>query len=78
MKEHQRYFDVMNQAGELLPHFISVRNGNSEHLENVIKGNQKVLTARLEDAEFFYAEDQKLTIDFCVNKLERICNRSRH
>ncbi|EOT44183.1 glycine--tRNA ligase subunit beta [Enterococcus columbae] len=72
MKEHQRYFEVKDQQGNLLPHFISVRNGNQEHLANVIKGNQKVLTARLEDAEFFYAEDQKLTIDFCVNKLKNV------
>lgn len=72
MKEHQRYFEVKDQQGNLLPHFISVRNGNKENIENVIKGNQKVLTARLEDAEFFYAEDQKLTIDFCVNKLKNV------
>ncbi|MGV8000481.1 glycine--tRNA ligase subunit beta, partial [Mycobacterium kansasii] len=43
MKEHQRYFEIRNQAGMLLPHFISVRNGNSVKLDNVIKGNQKVL-----------------------------------
>ncbi len=69
MKEHQRYFDVRNAAGDLLPHFVSVRNGNSDKIENVIKGNEKVLIARLEDAEFFYSEDQKLTIDQCVAKL---------
>ena len=63
MKEHQRYFDVRNSAGLLLPHFISARNGNAVKLDNVVKGNEKVLTARLEDAEFFYKEDQKLTIE---------------
>ncbi|MBO0448902.1 glycine--tRNA ligase subunit beta [Enterococcus sp. MJM12] len=72
MKEHQRYFDVRNQAGLLLPHFISARNGNAVKLDNVIKGNEKVLTARLEDAEFFYKEDQKLTIDACVEKLKNV------
>jgi glycyl-tRNA synthetase beta chain len=72
MKEHQRYFDVRNDAGMLLPYFISVRNGNDVHLENVIKGNEKVLIARLEDAEFFYSEDKKLTIDDCVNKLKHV------
>lgn len=72
MKEHQRYFDVRNAAGNLLPHFVSVRNGNSDKIENVIKGNEKVLIARLEDAEFFYSEDQKLTIDQCVAKLKNV------
>ncbi|MDT2745029.1 glycine--tRNA ligase subunit beta [Enterococcus asini] len=72
MKEHQRYFDVRNQEGLLLPHFISVRNGNNVKLENVAKGNEKVLTARLEDAEFFYNEDKKLTIDELVEKLKNV------
>ncbi len=72
MKEHQRYFDVRDAEGQLLPHFISVRNGDSVKIENVIKGNEKVLIARLEDAEFFYQEDQKLTIDQCVNKLKNV------
>lgn len=72
MKEHQRYFDVRNDQGLLLPHFISVRNGDKVHIENVIKGNEKVLIARLEDAEFFYNEDKKLSIDECVNKLKNV------
>lgn len=72
MKEHQRYFDVRDAAGELLPHFISVRNGNANHIENVIKGNEKVLVARLEDAEFFYQEDKKLTIADSVEKLKQV------
>jgi glycyl-tRNA synthetase beta chain len=72
MKEHQRYFEVRNDQGLLLPHFISVRNGDHVHLENVIKGNEKVLVARLEDAEFFYNEDKKLTIDQCVEKLKQV------
>ena len=58
MKEHQRYFEVRNDQGLLMPHFIAVRNGDNVHLENVIKGNEKVLIARLEDAEFFYNEDK--------------------
>lgn len=72
MKEHQRYFDVRNQEGLLLPHFISVRNGNNVKLENVATGNEKVLTARLEDAEFFYNEDKKLSIDELVEKLKNV------
>lgn len=72
MKEHQRYFDVRDTAGQLLPHFVSVRNGNEDHLENVIKGNEKVLMARLEDAEFFYKDDQALTIEDCLTKLKNV------
>lgn len=72
MKEHQRYFEVRDQHCNLLPHFISVRNGNRVKIENVVKGNEKVLTARLEDAEFFYQEDQRLTIAECVEKLKAV------
>lgn len=72
MKNHQRYFVVRDQDGKLLPNFISVRNGNAEHLENVIKGNEKVLVARLEDGEFFWREDQKLQIADLVAKLEHV------
>ncbi len=72
MKEHQRYFEVRNDQGLLMPHFIAVRNGDNVHLEYVIKGNEKVLIARLEDAEFFYNEDKKLTIEACVEKLKNV------
>lgn len=72
MKEHQRYFEVRNEKGMLLPHFISARNGDRVKIENVVRGNQKVLTARLEDAEFFYNEDKKNPIDTYVEKLKSV------
>lgn len=72
MKVNQRYFVVRNENGKLLPYFVSVRNGNAEHLENVVKGNQKVLVARLEDAEFFWREDQRLIISDLVDKLKNV------
>ncbi len=72
MREHQRYFPVENEKGELLPYFITVRNGNNEHIENVAKGNEKVLRARLADAAFFYEEDQKMEIDDALKRLEQI------
>ncbi|MHC5251782.1 glycine--tRNA ligase subunit beta [Listeria kieliensis] len=72
MKEHQRYFPVFNKEGELLPHFITVRNGNHEHAETVVRGNEKVLRARLSDGEFFYKEDLKMKIDDAVVKLSHI------
>lgn len=72
MKDHQRFFYVKDNNGSLLPNFISVRNGNLEFLENVIQGNEKVLTARLEDAKFFYEEDQKLSIADYVDRLSKV------
>ena len=72
MKEHQRYFVVYNAQGELQPYFISARNGNDYMIENVAKGNQKVLTARLEDALFFYEEDKKGPMTAFLKKLETL------
>lgn len=72
MREHQRYFPVFDQEGKLLPHFVTVRNGNADHLENVIRGNEKVLRARLSDAKFFYTEDQKLPIETALSRLEHV------
>ncbi|MTH52460.1 glycine--tRNA ligase subunit beta [Bacillus mangrovi] len=72
MKEHQRYFPVKDQNGMLLAKFITVRNGNSDHIEQVARGNEKVLRARLSDAAFFYREDHKLQIGEALEKLEKI------
>lgn len=72
MKEHQRYFEVLDENDNLLNHFIGVRNGNAEFIDNVAKGNAKVLKARLEDAEFFYQEDIKVPIESYVEKLKQV------
>ena len=72
MRDHQRYFYALDAKNELLPVFISVRNGNDQHLANVVKGNQKVLRARLEDALFFYQEDLKHDLNFFVGKLANV------
>lgn len=72
MREHQRYFPVLDEAGKLLPFFVTVRNGDRRSIELVAKGNEKVLRARLSDAKFFYAEDHKLTIDHALGKLASI------
>ncbi|MGP7819056.1 glycine--tRNA ligase subunit beta [Niallia sp. 01092] len=72
MKEHQRYFPVKSKQGTLLPFFVTVRNGDHQHLEKVAKGNEKVLRARLADAAFFYKEDQKLQIETLLEKLQSI------
>lgn len=73
MREHQRYFPVYDAAGEkLLPNFITVRNGNSEHLDTVAAGNEKVLAARLADAAFFWEEDLAHTLEANFPRLEHI------
>lgn len=72
MRDHQRYFYALDAKKELLPVFISVRNGNDQHLANVVKGNKKVLRARLEDALFFYQEDLKHDLNFFVDKLAHV------
>lgn len=72
MKEHQRYFHVQDNQGKLLPYFIGVRNGDSNAIEKVIKGNEKVLHARLADAQFFYEEDQKHSVAFYQEKLKNV------
>lgn len=72
MKEHQRYFPVKSKSGDLLPHFITVRNGDHLHIEKVARGNEKVLRARLADAAFFYREDQRMQIDAALDKLKNV------
>ena len=59
MKDHQRYFPLVDQAGKLLPMFLTVRNGSDHSVEVVQAGNERVLRARLDDAKFFFNEDRK-------------------
>ena len=72
MREHQRYFPVLDEQGKLLPFFVTVRNGDNKSLDVIAKGNEKVLRARLSDAKFFYDEDQKMEIKDALSKLESI------
>lgn len=69
MRGHQRYFPVLAADGKLMPMFITVRNGGSEHLETVQHGNERVLRARLDDAQFFFDEDRKVKL---VDRLEKL------
>jgi glycyl-tRNA synthetase len=65
MKKHQRYFPVQDGNGQLLPHFVAVRNGDREHLDMVRAGNEHVIRARFADAAFFYERDsQRSLADF--------------
>lgn len=72
MREHQRYFPVRGKDGNLQNRFITIRNGNAEHLDVVRSGNEKVLNARLADARFFWDEDRKTKLSDYLPRLEKI------
>lgn len=72
MREHQRYFPVLDEDGNLLNKFITVRNGGSEHLGIVTHGNERVLRARLSDAEFFFNEDRAIKLEDRLEKLKTV------
>ena len=72
MKKHQRYFPVYAEDGSLLPHFIGVRNGDAEHLDIVIAGNEHVLRARFADAEYFYGKDTQQPLSEFLPRLQTL------
>lgn len=72
MREHQRYFPVVGSDGCLLPKFIAVKNGAADHLDLVRAGNEKVLRARLADANFFFEEDLKAPLVEKVPDLKKV------
>ena len=72
MRDHQRYFPVKAEDGRLMPLFITVRNGGSEYLDIVQHGNERVLKARLEDAQFFFDEDRKKSLEEHRDRLKTV------
>src|SRR4030043_1538435 len=72
MKEHQRYFPLVDDHGTLLPHFVCISNINPKNREVVVKGNEKVLRARLSDAAFFFEDDLKTSLDQRVEQLKKV------
>ncbi|HHV38436.1 MAG TPA: glycine--tRNA ligase subunit beta [Tepidimicrobium sp.] len=72
MVEQLRFFPVVNDKGRLLPYFITVRNGDENHIDIVRRGNEKVLEARLEDARFFYHDDIGKDLEDYVEPLKDI------
>jgi glycyl-tRNA synthetase beta chain len=72
MRVHQRYFPVEDAQGRLLPRFVGVRNGGREHLDTVVRGNERVLAARFADARFFYDEDARQTLAACAARLDGV------
>ena len=72
MKEHQKYFHVVDAGGELLPHFITIANIESRDPAQVIAGNERVIRPRLADAAFFYEQDRQATLASRVDALKRV------
>jgi len=72
MRDHQKYFHVVDAAGKLMPHFITVSNIESKNPEQVRSGNEKVLRARLSDAQFFWLTDQKIKLAERVERLHNV------
>jgi glycyl-tRNA synthetase beta chain len=75
MKSHQRYIPILNDKGDLMPHFIFFANTVPAEDRNVIRGNEKVLRARLADAEFFFEDDKKTPL---LNLYERLSSIVYH
>lgn len=72
MRDHQRYFPVVAEDGTLLPYFITVRSGGDRSIDVVAHGNERVLRARLADAEFFFKEDREKKLEDYVEKLKTL------
>jgi glycyl-tRNA synthetase beta chain len=72
MQHHQRYIPVVNTNGRLLPAFVAVNNTKARDMEVVTKGNERVLRARLADAQFFFKEDQKVPLEERVEELKGV------
>jgi len=72
MKEHQRYFPLVDDHGVLLPHFICISNIHPKNREVVVKGNEKVLRARLSDAAFFFKDDLKAPLEKRLEQLKKV------
>jgi glycyl-tRNA synthetase beta chain len=70
MKQHQKYFPLLDAGtGKLLNRFLIVSNLETGNPRNIIAGNQRVLRARLSDAQFFYDQDRKATL---ADRVERL------
>jgi glycyl-tRNA synthetase beta chain len=76
MMEHQKYFPVIDSDGKLLPFFITVNNTPAKDPNVVARGNERVLRARLSDAQFFFEEDQKVPLDKHFEDLKNVVFQS--
>ena len=72
MQQNQKYFPLLDQNGKLMNRFLLVSNLQTADPSHIIHGNERVLRARLSDAEFFYKQDQKATLESRLPKLEHV------
>lgn len=72
MREHQRYFSIRDQEGRLMPHFVAVNNTIARDESIVRKGHERVLQARLADADFFFKEDRKRPLEDRLEDLKTV------
>ena len=72
MQQNQKYFPLLDQNGKLMNRFLLVSNLQTEDPSHIIQGNERVLRARLSDAEFFYKQDQKATLESRLPKLASV------
>jgi len=72
MTQHQRYFPVLNAQGELLPNFVTISNGHAQYEATIRRGNERVLKARLADAQFFYETDLRQPLAAYVPQLANV------
>ncbi|MBN1255646.1 MAG: glycine--tRNA ligase subunit beta [Deltaproteobacteria bacterium] len=72
MQHHQRYIPVVNSKGKLLPAFVAINNTKAQDMRVIIKGHERVLRARLADAQFFFQEDQKRTLEERLQELKGV------
>ncbi|HET6757549.1 MAG TPA: glycine--tRNA ligase subunit beta, partial [Burkholderiales bacterium] len=72
MEQHQRYFPLLHKDGTLLPKFLMVANVDPDDPQDIIRGNERVLRARLADAKFFFDQDRKVRLDERVPQLAKI------
>lgn len=77
MREHQRYFTLIDEAGQLLPHFITIANTLAKDPKVVVAGNERVLKARLADAMFFWQEDQKNKLESKLEPLKKVVYQAK-
>jgi len=72
MSDHQKYFHIKDEQGALLPNFITISNIESKDPERVREGNERVLRARLSDAQFFWLTDQKTPLESRIKQLDNV------
>ncbi len=77
MREHQRYFTLVDDQGKLLPHFVTIANTLTKDPQVVVAGNERVLKARLADAMFFWQEDQKNKLETRLEALKKVVYQAK-